>query len=289
MPDQTLAAVLLAAGAAILVLRAALWRLLVFTARILPSLSARAAAWPVWARAAPFRLRFAAGHPRLHALLIGRLNPASFSGLPLTLLCLAAVYAAALLGGLIDDLREAGGLVLLDAGVNARLVPYRASWLVAGFLWITALGAGPAITGMAAAASALLWSQGRTRLLAPLWTTLAGAEGTTWLGKHLIGRPRPAFLYAVTEASPSFPSGHATAATALIGFLAYVTARSLPSLRQRFEASFWAAVIIGLICLSRVFLSLHYLSDIAAGVLVGSIWLLIGIGAAELSRVARST
>lgn len=72
--------------------------------------------------------------------------------------------------------------MLLDAGANARLLPYRASWLVAGFLWISALGASPAITGMAAAASAFPWSQGRTRLLAPLWTTLAGAEGTTWLG-----------------------------------------------------------------------------------------------------------
>ena len=289
MSDQALAAVLLLAAAVILALRAALWRLLVVGARILPNLGARAAAWPAWARAKPVRLRFAAGHPRLRAFLGGRLNPASFRGLSLTLLCLVAVYAAALLGGLIEDLREADGPMLLDAGVNARLLSYRAPWLVAGFLWITALGAGPAITGTAAAASALLWSQGRTRLLAPLWTTLAGAEATTWAGKYVIGRTRPSFLDAVTEASPSFPSGHATAATALIGFLAYVTARGLPSLRQRFEASFWAAVIIGLICFSRVFLSLHYLSDVAAGVLVGTVWLLVGIGAAELSRVARST
>ncbi len=92
----------------------------------------------------------------------------------------------------------------------------------------------------------------------------------------------------MTEASLSFPSGHATAATALIGFLAYVTARGLPSLRQRFEASFWAAIIIGLICFSWVFLSLHYLSDIAAGVLVGTVWLLVGIGTAKLSPVTQS-
>lgn len=277
------------AGAATLVVRAALWRLLMFYVRTLPSFGARAAAWRVWARAALFRDRFAAGFPGLHTFLTGRLNPASFRGLPLTLLCLAAVYAAALLGGLVEDLREADGLVLRDAGVNGNLVHYRAPWLIAGFLWITALGAGPAITGMTAVASALLWSQGRTRLLAPLWTTLAGAEATTWAGKYLIGRTRPPFLTALTETSPSFPSGHATAATALIGFVAYVTARGLPSLRQRFEASFWAAVIIGLICFSRVFLSLHYLSDVAAGVLVGTVWLLVGIGAAELSRVARST
>lgn len=287
MPDQILAIVLLVAGAATLVLRAILWRLLVFCGLILPNLGARAVAWPLWARIAPRIYRFASSFPRLHAFLIGRLNPASSTGLPLTLLCLAAIYGAAVLGSLVEDLREVEGLMVLDAGLNSFLLPYRASWLVKGFLWITALGAGPAITGMAAAASALLLSQGQTRMLLPLWTTLAGAEATTWAGKHLIGRMRPAFLDAVTEASPSFPSGHATAATALIGFLAYVTARGLPSLRQRFETSFWAAVIIGLICFSRVFLSLHYLSDVAAGVLVGTVWLLVGIGAAELSRTAQ--
>jgi hypothetical protein len=238
MSDQALAAVLLIAGAAILVVRVVLWRLLRFSARALPRLRARAMTWLVWARAASLRPRLIAGHPRLRALLLRRLDPASSRGLPLILLCLAAIYATALLGGLIEDLREADGLVRLDGGVNASLLPYRASWLVAGFLWITALGAGPAITGVAAAVSTLLWSQGRTRLLAPLWATLAGAEGTTWLGKHLIGRTHPAFLDAVTEASPSFPSGHATAATALIGFLAYLAARDLPGLRQRSEVSF---------------------------------------------------
>lgn len=288
MSDQALAADLLVAAAAILVLRAALWRLIMLSAHVLPHLRARAMTWPVWARAAALRFRLTAGLPCLRVPLLRRLDPASFRGLPLTLLCLAGIYATALLGGLIEDLREGDGLVRLDAGVTASLLPYRASWLVAGFLWITALGAGPAITGMAAAASALLWSHGRTRLLAPLWVTLAGAEGTTWLGKHLIGRARPVFLDAVAEASPSFPSGHATAATALIGFLAYVTARDLPDFRQRFEVSFWAAIAIGLICFSRIFLSLHYPSDIAAGVLVGTVWLLAGIGAAELSRVTQA-
>ena len=58
----------------------------------------------------------------------------------------------------------------------------------------------------------------------------------------------------------------------------------LPGLRQRFEVPFWAATVIGLVCSSLVFLSLNYLSDIAAGVLVGMVWLLAGVGAAELSQ-----
>ena len=63
-------------------------------------------------------------------------------------------------------------------------------------------------------------------------------------------------------------------------------ARDLPRSRQRFEVAFWAAMIIGLICFSRVFLSLHYVSDIAAGLLVGTFWLLVGFAVAELNRAA---
>jgi membrane-associated phospholipid phosphatase len=282
--DQGLATGIIAVAVAVLVLRAMLWRLVGASTRFGPRLLSRIAAWPVWAQAAPLRSRLRAGYPGPDAFLEARFSPASFTGLPLTLMCLAALYAAALLGGLVDDLRETEGLVRLDQGVNAFFVPYRTPWLVAAFIWITALGAGPAITAMAATASALLWSQGRARLLVPLWITCLGAQGTTWAGKYAIGRTRPAFLDAVTAATPSFPSGHATAATALIGFLAYATARGLPVARPRFEVAFWSAVAIGLICFSRIFLSLHYLSDVAAGLLVGTFWLLAGFALAELGR-----
>ena len=135
-----------------------------------------------------------------------RLTPRAFTGLPFTLFCLAAVFAAALFGGLIDDLRETEGLVQLDTSVNAFFAPFRAPWLVGAFIWITALGAAPAITAMAGTASALMWSQGRTRMLTPLWITFIGAQATTWAGKYSIGRARPPFLDAATAASPSFPS-----------------------------------------------------------------------------------
>lgn len=281
-PDQSLLFVLPATVAAALLLRAVLWWLIGASARLGPRLLPHIAGWPAWGRANSLRSWLKAGYPRPYAAMTARFAPALFTGLPLTLMCLAALYATALLGGLIDDLREAEGLVRLDQGVNAFFAPYRTPWLVGAFIWVTALGAGPAITGMVVVASTLLWSQGRARLLVPLWITFLGAQGTTWAGKYVIGRTRPAFLDAVAEATPSFPSGHATASTALIGFLAYVAARGLPGARQRFEVAYWSAVTIGLICFSRIFLSLHYLSDVAAGVLVGGLWLLVGFTVAEL-------
>jgi len=226
--------------------------------------------------------RLLTGHPGLYAVFKARFASGSFTGLPLILVCSAALCAAALLTGLVDDLRETEGIVQLDKGVNAFFGPFRTPMMVSAFVWITALGAGPAITGMMAVASGLLWSQGQARLLAPLWLALLGAEATTWAGKYAIGRPRPAFLDAVTAATPSFPSGHATASTALIGFLAYVALRGLPDRRGRIWVVSCSAAFIGLICFSRIFLSLHYLSDVAAGVLVGVFWLLAGVAMSEL-------
>lgn len=278
--NQALVIVLIIA--AVLVLRAVLRQVVV--SHVFMPLRLPRAAGPVWARGALLRAWLQAGQPRPYAVLAARLDPKAFTGLPLTLMCLAAAVAAALFSGLIDDLRETEGLVRLDEGVNASLAPFRSPWLIEAFLWITALGAGPAITAVVVTATALMWSQGRTQALAPLWITFAGAQGTTWAGKYAIGRMRPVFLSAVTEASPSFPSGHATASTALIGFLAYAVARDLPDSGQRFEVIFWAAMIVALICFSRMFLSLHYLSDIAAGVLVGAFWLLVGFTLAELKR-----
>ena len=285
--NQYLIIAILTIIATVLVLRLVLWQLITSSAHLLPRLLSRSTAWPIWVRAAPVRSWLQARHPRTYVFLKARFSPTSFTGLPLTLMCLATLYAVALLGGLIEDLREAEGLVRFDKGMNAFFAPYRAPWLIGVFIWVTALGAGPTITGVMITASALLWSQGQTRVLVPLWITFVGAQGTTWVSKYVLDRTRPPFLDVITATSPSFPSGHATASTALVGLLAYVIARDLPRSRQRFEVVFWAATLIGLICFSRIFLSLHYLSDIAAGVLVGTFWLLVGFTAAELDRTTQ--
>jgi len=270
--------------AALLAIRISLWYLLKLIVSCVPTLLSSN-----WPRADAILSRIRLSHPTIFAFSRARLNPAVFRGLPLTLMCLAAIYVAALIGGLADDVREADGMVRLDNGLNTFFLPYRAGWLVNVVRWITALGAGPAITMVACSASALLWSQGQVRVVPPLWIALAGAEATTWVSKYAIGRVRPQLLDGIAAASPSFPSGHATASTALFGFLAFAVARNLPELRPRFEVIFWTAAFIGLICASRTFLSLHYLSDVVAGVLVGVFWLLVGFTVVQLDQRSTSS
>ena len=205
----------------------------------------------------------------------------TFAGLPTTLIVIAALVALVGLLSLVLAVRETGGAIRLDSNVDAFFTPYRASWLLAGFLWITRLAVGPSLAAVLATATALLAVSDGRPFLVPLWVTFLGAQATTWSSKYAIARPRPEFLPNITEWNPSFPSGHATAATALIGFLAYVVARRTGDRRLRFECGFWAGVLIATICFSRVFLGVHFVTDVTAGVLVGLIWLLLGISLTE--------
>lgn len=169
-----------------------------------------------------------------------------------------------------------------DEGSAVALAPYRQPWLVLAFLWLTTFGTGAALTGIAATASGFLWTGSGRGLALPLWLAFGGAEATVWSLKFAVDRARPAFLPGVASAaSPSFPSAHATGAVAVLGFVAYAVTRGMPSGRGRFETAFWTAVAIALVAFSRVFLSVHFASDVLAGLAAGAMWLLLGIAVAE--------
>jgi undecaprenyl-diphosphatase len=109
-----------------------------------------------------------------------------------------------------------------------------------------------------------------------------------WIAKFAIDRARPDFLVGVTAASPSFPSGHATGALAIYGFIAYAVSRSFPSGARRFEIAFWAGVFVLMIGFSRILLHVHYPTDVLGGFLAGTLWLIVGIAVAEWAAQPRS-
>lgn len=237
-----------------------------------------------WARVHPLRSRFKNRLPRVYALLAARLEPRRFQGLPLTLMLVAGVYAAALFGGLIAELREADELIRFDQAIDAVFSPWRGGLLESVFLWITQLGDSSTLVAVIVAVSGLLWGEHRFGPLLPLWITILGSQATTWVGKYVLARQRPEFVTAATAVSPSFPSAHATGALAVYGFLAYLVARGIKDPRRRFDVAYWTLVVVGLVGVSRVFLSVHYASDVAGGFLVGGFWLLVGFTVAEWRR-----
>jgi undecaprenyl-diphosphatase len=256
-----------------------LWRAAWAAARGAPKRLAGAAQY-----AAPLRAAARARAPRLYGLLARRLDPRRFDGLPLTLLAAAALYFVALFGGLIEELYEKDELEAVDAAIAGLAAPWRTDASVRLAAWVTGLGDSATLVAVILVATGFLWADRRPHLIAPLWLNFLGAQATTWAGKFGFARTRPEFLTDVTALSPSFPSGHATGAVAVYGFVAYALARELRQARQRFELAYWTALLILLIAGSRVFLSVHYASDVAAGLLVGGFWLLVGFAVAELLR-----
>ena len=100
---------------------------------------------------------------------------------------------------------------------------------------------------------------------------LVGAPQFSTLLKELLDRPRPTIspLYEVTSAA--FPSGHATAAAACFGALGYFLAFRLRPSLSRFV---WVCVVAvaALIGLTRVYLGVHWPTDVVGGWLLGAAW-----------------
>ena len=115
------------------------------------------------------------------------------------------------------------------------------------------------------------------RPLALLTAAVAGAAGLYNIVKLLAGRPRPpAAIWIGHYTGASFPSGHATQATAVYAMLAIVLGTGL-SFRKR--AILWsaAALIVLIVGASRIYLGAHWLTDVLAGYALGATWAAIVI------------
>jgi undecaprenyl-diphosphatase len=277
-------AALAALAIGLLILHQVGWRIVGAVLRLAARWAGPLATSRSFVRDHPVTAAFAARFPRTHAFLAERFRTVRFTGLPLTLLAAAALYSAALFGGLIDELFEAEGLIETDLMADRLVSGWRTEAGFEFFLWITELGSGPSFVAIGLVATMFLLIDRRPALVPALWTTLIGAQATTWIGKYAIDRARPEFLDVAIATAPSFPSGHATAAMAVYGFLSYIAVRRVASRRARFEAVYWAGALIFLIGFSRIYLRLHFLSDVLSGFLVGVFWLLVGVAVAEWPR-----
>ncbi|MFQ5846570.1 MAG: LssY C-terminal domain-containing protein [Candidatus Methylomirabilales bacterium] len=226
-------------------------------------------------------------HPFFFRFVADRLDKSKFSGLPLTVLSIAFVYALLLLAGVAEDVLTSDPIVAADMRVANLLVAFRSRELTTFFLWVTLLGKWQIVLSVATAACVLLWLWRQEIYIAPLLVASIGSEAFTQLGKIVFQRPRPP-LAAYTEQSFSFPSGHATIAMAFYGFLAYLLIRNAKGWAVKVNTLFAGALAIILVGFSRLYLGVHYVSDVWGGYLVGAVWLILGITLTEWMRSKKS-
>lgn len=93
--------------------------------------------------------------------------------------------------------------------------------------------------------------------------------------KHIVMRPRPDFIHLVEETGFSFPSGHSMAAFGFYGYFIYLINISKLSKKVKIILTTILSIIILLVGLTRVYLGVHYISDVVAGFIMSFIYLLI--------------
>lgn len=228
----------------------------------------------------PYVRRWGRRHPGSIRFLTGRVDRSHFQGLPLTILAVAFAYVLALFGGIVEDVVTSDPIVAVDHATAQLIGAFRAQGIIPPFIWITNLGAPPLVGALLVAACLLLWLVNRSYAAAGLLVSTLGASVFLTLGKLAFQRPRPVEA-VIFESSYAFPSGHATLSVAFYGFLGYLLIRSASRWNVRVRLFFATGVLVLLIGLSRIVLGVHYPSDVWAGYLVGTLWLIAGISLDE--------
>jgi membrane-associated phospholipid phosphatase len=198
----------------------------------------------------------------------------------------AAVGLLALIE-LADEVASGEHIAAFDEAFTASLRASTAHATLVLFRFATRLGDPTFLIGLGSAvALVLIWK--RRRLTAAVWIAATAGNGLlTWLLKSIFERTRPIHEHGLLVSEGwSFPSGHASGSFAVYTMLLYVLMRNR-------ELRWWHLPLVVLamgltlaIGFSRVFLQVHYLSDVLAGYLVAGTWLCLCITAAEAARAA---
>ena len=229
----------------------------------------------------PDMKRLVSSHPIFFGFIKRRLNREVFTGLPATLLGLAFCYVFFLYLGSVEDLLTADPIVIADARIANLLYSFRNPLMTRVMLWVTLLGKWQICAGATLSISAILLLRGRMTHAIGLWVSVLGSVLFSQLGKMAFHRPRPPVAEYI-ESTWSFPSGHATIATALYGFIIFLIWRFARNWKTGILTSSFLTLIILSIGFSRLYLGVHYLSDVWSGYLVGLLWLIIGLSVAEV-------
>ncbi len=225
----------------------------------------------------------------LHRFIAARFSPGQELGLHLTVGLAMMVLAAWLFGALAEAVMGGRQLGALDSALAQWLHAHTRPALTAFLLPFTHLHSLP---GMTLLAVLLGWYFQLRR--APYWllTLVVAVPGGMLLNvllKYVYMRARPSFPDPMLMLDTySFPSGHTAAATLFYGILAaYVVCLNRRWL-WRCAAVAGAALMVLLVGISRMYLGVHYLSDVLAAVVESCGWLAVCITASSTLRRRRA-
>jgi undecaprenyl-diphosphatase len=211
-------------------------------------------------------------HPKLADHLRRHFDPRTETGVALSIAVAVVVGAAVGIGVLLTLIRTRVGLDSVDHRLARFGAKHATPFTIDALRSVSLLGGTSGVLLLAGGATVIELLRRPSRAVPIFFTVVVGGQFALSNGiKYLVERARPDVSQLTGFAGSSFPSGHATAAAATLAAVALVTTRGR-SRRTKMFAAGVAAGIAGMVAATRVFLGVHWLSDVVAGLLLGWGW-----------------
>ncbi len=219
-------------------------------------------------------------------LLKGRCTQDHGCGLKLTLAVIGLLLALFCFGLIVADWIHKGSLYYLDFQAQRLVAGIVNPTLTIFFAHVAFFGSGPLFWWLAVLLLVIL-------LLKKEWWTsldllvivLVGNRLLSFL-KNFFHRARP-LPQLVPEHGYSFPSGHAFQSMVAYGFIIYLTCKLVRNCRLRGLIFILCPLLILLIGFSRIYLNVHWLTDVLGGFCAGFSWLMLNILGLEIIKHRR--
>lgn len=173
-------------------------------------------------------------------------------------------------------------IATFDVRFEQALYAVRDDSLLQLFIRITGLGSHYTIFGLVFIVAIILAYRKRWVLITGLCVSVFGSAVSAYVLKELIARPRPdVFMHAYTPTTLySFPSIHAALSVAFYVFILWLLYDTLPAAWRHVANGAVTALILA-IGFSRLYLGVHYPSDVLGGYILGGAFVLLGIKVAK--------
>lgn len=180
-------------------------------------------------------------------------------------------------------------LVSYDTKITNTILSYRNSNLTDYFTFVTYIGDvyGYLVVLLLSAIISLAVFK-RWKYMVQITLVLFLSALSNVVLKRVINRARPDIEHLVAVETLSYPSGHAMSAMAFYGFLIYLFYRFKMNKYLKFSSILLLTLLILSIGLSRIYLGVHFPSDIAGGFIAGAIWVIFCIVLFDLIELFRS-
>jgi undecaprenyl-diphosphatase len=215
-------------------------------------------------------------HAGLAAFLRSRVDPATATGLGLTVALGLVIGGAIAVGALLVMEQHNAGLAHYDLSAANWGHDHATSGSTQFLRNVSQLGGTPVMIAVALIASVAEYVRTRTRAVFGFMAVVViGQVIVTNLTKVLVNRKRPPALYHLTGFSgASFPSGHAATAAATFAAIALLVGRGRSQRTKALLAAAAAAIAVA-VAITRVLLGVHWLTDVLAGLATGWAWFAI--------------